>query len=104
MPTGTEACHMRQIKRIGLDIAKRWFLVHAVDGDDREVVNRRLPREKVLDFLSAIPSSEVALEACSSSHYGGREIGRLGHLVRLISPNYVKPFVKRGKSDASGGF
>lgn len=91
---------MRQIKRIGLDIAKRWFQVHAVDADDREVVNRKLARNKVLGFLGAIPPCEVALEACSSSNYWGREIGRLGHQVRLISPNYVKPYVKRGKSDA----
>jgi transposase len=91
---------MRQITRIGLDIAKRWFQIHAVDGDDCEVLNRKLPREKVLGFLAALPPCDVALEACSSSHYWGREIGRLGHRVRLISPNYVKPFVKRGKSDA----
>jgi transposase len=91
---------MRQITRIGLDIAKRWFQVHAVDSDDREVLNRKLPRDKVLTFLSALPPCEVALEACSSSHHWGREISRLGHRVRLISPNYVKPYVKRGKSDA----
>ncbi len=91
---------MRQITRIGLDIAKRWFQIHAVDGDDREVLNRKLPRDKVLGFLAALPPCEVALEACSSSHHWGREISRLGHRVRLISPNYVKPYVKRGKSDA----
>ena len=91
---------MRQIVRIGLDIAKRWFQVRAVDEADKEVFNRKLPRDKVLVFLGALPPCEVALEACSSSHYWGREIERLGHRVRLISPNCVKPFVKRGKSDA----
>lgn len=91
---------MQQIGRIGLDIAKRWFQIHAVDSEDREVLNRKLPRDKVLAFLAALPPCDIALEACSSSHYWGREIGRLGHRVRLISPNYVKPFVKRGKSDA----
>jgi transposase len=82
---------MREIVRIGVDIAKRWFQIHAVDGDDCEVLNRKLPRDKVLGFLAAIPPCDVALEACSSSHYWGREIGRLGHRVNLISPNYVKP-------------
>ena len=91
---------MRQIVRIGLDIAKRWFQVRGVDEAEREVFNRKLPRDKVLGFLGALPRCEVALEACSSSHYWGREIERLGHRVRLMSPNYVKPFVKRGKSDA----
>ncbi len=91
---------MRQIVRIGLDIAKRWFQVRGVDEADKEVFNRKLPRDKVLGFLGSLPQCEVALEACSSSHYWGREIERLGHRVRLISPNYVKPFVKRGKSDA----
>ncbi|MDB5594038.1 MAG: putative family transposase [Hyphomicrobiales bacterium] len=91
---------MSKIARIGLDIAKKWFQVHAVDGDEREVLNRKLPRDKVLGFLAVLPPCEVALEACSSSHYWGREISRLGHRVRLISPSYVKPFVRRGKSDA----
>jgi transposase len=91
---------MRQIVRIGLDIAKRWFQVHAVDEAGKEILNRKLPRDKVLGFLGSLPACEVALEACSSSHHWGREIGQLGHRVRLISPNYVKPFVKRGKSDA----
>ena len=91
---------MRQIVRIGLDIAKRWFQVRGVDETEKEVFNRKLPRDKVLGFLGSLPPCEVALEACSSSHYWGREIERLGHRVLLISPNYVKPFVKRGKSDA----
>ena len=91
---------MNEIARIGLDIAKRWFQIYAVDGDDCEVLNRKLPRDKVLGFLAAIPPCDVALEACSSSHYWGREIGRLCHRVNLISPNYVKPYLKRGKSDA----
>jgi transposase len=91
---------MREIVRIGLDIAKRWFQVHAVDGEGREVFNRKLPRDKVLGFLAAIPPCDVVLEACSSSHHWGREISRLGHRARLISPNYVKPYLKRGKSDA----
>jgi transposase len=95
-----EASRMRQIVRIGLDIAKRWFQIHAVDRDDQEVLNRKLPRDKVLEFFAGLPPCEVTLEACSSSHYWGREITRLGHRVRLISPNYVKPYLKRGKSDA----
>src|SRR5580704_11524117 len=91
---------MHQIVRIGLDIAKRWFQVRAVDEGGKEIFNRKLPRDKVLGFLASLPPCDIALEACSSSHHWGREIGKLGHRVRLISPNYVKPYVKRGKSDA----
>jgi hypothetical protein len=91
---------MKQVVRIGLDIAKRWFQIHAVDASGKEVLNKKLPRDKVLVFLAGFPACEVALEACSTSHYWGREISKLGHNVRLISPNYVKPFLKRGKSDA----
>src|SRR4051812_18624275 len=69
---------MRQIVRVGLDIAKRWFQVHAVDESEREIFNRKLSRDKVLGFLGSLPPCEVALEACSSSHHWGREIGRLG--------------------------
>jgi len=59
---------MNQIARIGLDIAKRWFQIHAVDENGREVLNRKLPRDKVLGFLAALPACDVALEACSSYH------------------------------------
>jgi transposase len=72
---------MNQIFRIGVDIAKRWFQIHAFDQSLREVLNRRLLRDKILSFLAAFPACDVAWEACSSSHYWGREIGRLGHRV-----------------------
>jgi transposase len=99
--TGTrKASHHASDRPRRIGYAKRWFQVRAVDEAEKEVFNRKLPRDKVLGFLGALPPCEVALEACSSSHYWGREIERLGHRVRLISPNYVKPFVKRGKSDA----
>jgi transposase len=75
---------MNQIATLGLDIAKRWFQIHAVDVSGREVLNRKLPRDKILGFLAAFPACDVALEACSSSHYCGREIGRLGHRVSLV--------------------
>jgi hypothetical protein len=60
---------MHEIVRIGLDIAKRWFQVRGVDEADKEVFNRKLPRDKILGFFGSLPPCEVALEACSSSHY-----------------------------------
>ena len=91
---------MKEISRIGLDIAKRWFQVHGVDGDGKMVVSRKLARDAVLGYFAEISPCDVALEASGSAHYWARELMKLGHKVRLIPPAYVKPFVKRGKNDA----
>jgi transposase len=80
---------------IGIDLAKHVFQLHGAAADGTLLFRRRLRREKLLDFLAAQPSCVVALEACASAHYWGREIRRLGHEVRLIAPAHVKPFVKR---------
>lgn len=90
---------MQQI--IGLDLAKNVFQVHAVDGGGKVVVRRQLRRADVLRFFAAQPRSLVGMEACASAHFWAREIGKLGHEVRLMPPAYVKPYVKRGKTDAA---
>lgn len=84
---------------IGLDTAKRVFQAHAADATARVVFRKRLMRAKVLEFFAAQPPCLVALEACGGAHYWARELGKLGHTVRLIPPVYVKPFVKRQKFD-----
>ena len=86
---------MAEASTIGLDIAKRVFRAHGADAAGRVVFRKRLVRAKVLEFFAAQPPCVVALEACGGSHHWAREIGRLGHTVRLIPPAYVKPFVKR---------
>src|SRR5262249_45267410 len=65
------------------------------------VFRKKLRRDRVLKFLAAQPACTVAMEACAGSHYWGREVAKLGHEIRLIAPNYVKPFVKRQKNDAA---
>jgi transposase len=92
---------MKKITTIGLDLAKQIFQVHGADADGAAVFNRRLRRAEVLRFFEKQPSCLVGIEACGSSHYWAREIAALGHEVRLIPPAYVKPFVKRGKTDAA---
>ena len=92
---------MSEVGMIGLDLAKHVFQVHGADALGRPVLRKRLRRGQVLEFFSRQPRCIVAMEACSGAHFWGREIGRLGHEVRLIPPAYVKPFVKRQKNDAA---
>ena len=90
-----------QITTIGLDLAKRVFQVHGVDGAGAVVVRRRLTRRTLRAFFAELPPCRVGLEACGSAHFWAREIAALGHDVRIMPPAYVKPYVKRGKNDAT---
>ena len=92
---------MSDIITIGLDLAKTVFQVHGADSAGRAVLRKKLRRMQVLMFFSQLPRCVVAMEACGGAHFWGREIGKLGHEIRLIPPAYVKPFVKRQKNDAA---
>jgi transposase len=87
--------------RVGLDLAKSVFQVHGVDVAGQAVVRRRLARSQLLGFFAKLPPCVIGMEACSSAHHWARELIRLGHEVRLIPPQYVKPYVKRNKTDAA---
>lgn len=86
---------------LGLDLAKSVFQVHGVDASGRAVLRRRLSRGELVTFFAKLPSCPVGMEACSSAHHWARELVRLGHTVRLIPPQYVKPYVERNKTDAA---
>jgi transposase len=85
----------------GLDLAKRVFQVHWVDIDTGEVKRRTLRRGEVLRFFALQPGSVVAMEACGSAHYWGRALTNLGHDVKLIAAQFVRPFVKTNKTDTA---
>jgi transposase len=85
---------MSEVRTIGLDLAKSVFQVHGADASGHVVFRKQLRRRQVLEFFGRQPHCLVAMEACCSSHFWAREIGRLGHEVRMIPPAYVKSFVK----------
>jgi transposase len=89
------------ISTIGLDLAKSVFQVHGVDASGAAVIRKTLRRSQVLLFFAKLPPCLVGMEACGTSHHWARELIALGHQVRLMPPAYVKPYVKRGKTDAN---
>lgn len=92
---------MGNVTTIGLDLAKSVFQVHGVDADGAAVLRQRLTRGRMLKFFAKLPQCLVGMEACASSHYWARELIALGHDVKLMPAQYVKPYVKRGKNDAA---
>ena len=89
------------IIRIGLDTAKHVFQVHGVDENEQMVVRRQLRRGEMRKFFNRLAPTRIGLEACGASHYWARLLRGLGHEVVLLPPQYIKPYVKRGKNDAN---
>jgi transposase len=89
------------IIRIGMDTSKSVFQLHGVDGSEQPVLKKQLRRKDVLKFFAKLAPTKVGVEACGASHYWARELHKLGHEMVLIPPQYVKPYVDRGKNDAA---
>ncbi|OBY25233.1 IS110 family transposase [Leisingera sp. JC1] len=92
---------MEMVAIIGMDLAKRSFQVHGATAGGDVLFRKKLSRVQVVPFFAQLPNCTVAMEACATAHDWGRQIGALGHEVKLIPPIYVKPFVKRHKNDAA---
>jgi len=92
---------MSSVTRIGLDLAKHVFQVHAVDDFGNPIDKRAIRRAKLIDYFAALEPCTIGMEACSSAHHWARQFEAMGHRVMLIPPIYVKPFVKRQKTDAN---
>jgi transposase len=90
----------KAVKTIGLDTAKHVFQVHGADASGRRVLTKRLRRNQVADFFANLPKCLVGLEATRGAHYWARVIGSFGHEVRLMAPQFVRPYVKGQKNDA----
>lgn len=89
------------ITTIGIDIAKRNFQIHGVNKNGKTVLKKKLMREQVLTFMANLPKCLVGIEACGGANYWAREISKLGHKVKLMAPQFVKPYVKTNKNDCA---
>ncbi|MGB3555534.1 MAG: IS110 family transposase [Jannaschia sp.] len=92
---------MFEVCTVGVDLAKNVIQIHGVDAAGKTVVRRQLRRSQFLAFFEGRPRCLIGMEACSGAHHWGRQLQEMGHEVRLMPPSYVKPYVKRGKTDAA---
>jgi len=90
-----------KVTTVGLDLAKNVFQIHAVDERGKLVVRKQLRRDQMAVFFAKLPPCLVSMEACASAHHWARKLQVFGHTVRLIAPQFVKPYVKTNKNDAA---
>lgn len=89
------------INLLGIDIAKNIFQLHGVDSRGKMVLKKRIERERLKGFIVNIPCCTIVMESCGGANYWARIFMKNGHRVKLISPQFVKPFVKTNKNDAN---
>ncbi len=92
---------MEQVSRIGMDTSKHFFQLHGVNAAEKVVLRKKLRRKDMVAFFKALAPTVIGIEACGAAHYLARLLGPFGHEVRLIAPQLVKPYVKRGKNDGA---
>ena len=90
-----------KITTIGIDLAKNVFQVHGADGRGKSVLKKALKRAQMLPFFANLTPCLIGMEACGSAHYWARKLEALGHTVKLMAPQFVKPYVKTNKNDAA---
>jgi len=88
------------ITTVGIDLAKNVFQVHGVDARGKTVLRKAVKRAELMKLFANMPSCLIGLEACGSAHYWARKLTEFGHTVKLMAPQFVKPYVKTNKNDA----
>jgi transposase len=92
---------MKNVTLLGIDLAKNVFQLHGVDDKGNPVLRKRLTRGKLMEFIVKLQTCTIVMEACSGANYWCRKFKAMGHQVKLISSQFVKPFVKTNKNDAN---
>lgn len=92
---------MKDIKVLGIDLAKNFFQLHGVNAKGKCALKKRLSREKLIEFMAQLPPCLVGIEACGGAHYWARMFIGMGHTVKMMAPQFVKPYVKSNKNDAN---
>lgn len=92
---------MKKVTLLGIDIAKENFQLHGVDNAGKLILKEKIKRAKLREKIAQLETCEIVMEACGGAHFWAREFKKLGHQVKLISPQFVKPFVKTNKTDAN---
>ena len=90
-----------KITTVGIDLAKNVFQVHGVDAQGKAVLRKKLDRSKMAEYFVMLPPCLIGMEACGSAHYWARKLTAMGHTVKLMAPQFVKPYVKTNKNDAA---
>ena len=90
-----------KITTIGIDLAKTVLQIHGVSKQEKKVFNKQLRAKQVLPFFAQLPPCLIGMEACSGAHYWARQLQAMGHTVKLMAPQFVKPYVKTNKNDAA---
>ncbi|MBS4642271.1 IS110 family transposase, partial [Aeromonas media] len=86
---------------IGIDLAKNCFQIHGVNEHGKTVHKKQLKRDQMLSFFTNLPACLIGMEACGSAHFWANKLQGLGHTVKLMAPQFVKPYVKTNKNDAA---
>ncbi|CAH2904520.1 MAG: Mobile element protein [uncultured Paraburkholderia sp.] len=90
---------MKDVALVGIDLGKNVLHLHGQDPTGRQVFRKKIARARLIDFCSRLPSCTIAMEACGGAHFIARELAAIGHQVKLVSPQFVRPFVKNNKND-----
>jgi len=90
-----------KVTTIGIDLAKNVFQIHGVDKEGKSVLKKQIKRDQLVQFFANLAPCLIGMEACGSAHYWARKLQQSGHTVRLMAPQFVKPYVKTNKHDAA---
>ncbi len=90
-----------KITTVGIDLAKNVLQIHGINAQGKKVFNKQLQRKKVLAYFTQLPPCLIGMEACGSSHFWARKLQEVGHTVKLMAPQFVKPYVKTNKNDTA---